>query len=58
MPSRMLSDAGVTSVPSFFTSTMFMPPSSSRYFPSSESRKSTWAQPWSYASCWATRLEA
>ena len=58
MPSRMLSDSGVTSVPSFVTSTTFIPPSSSRYLPSTESRNSTCAQPCSYASACGSRLEA
>ena len=54
MPSRIVPVSGVTMWPSAWTKYMFMPPSSSTYFPSATSRKTTWSQPCAIASCWAT----
>ena len=54
MPSRMVPVSGVTMWPSAYTKYMFIPPSSSTYFPSATSRKTTWSQPCAVASCCAT----
>ena len=54
MPSRMVPRAGVVIRPSACTKWRFMPPSSSTYFPSVLSRKTTWSHPWAIASCCAT----
>jgi hypothetical protein len=58
MPSRIVPTSGVTMCPSAYTKYMFMPPSSSTYWPSCASRKTTWSQPWPVASCWAISDEA